>query len=206
MTIRHVFFDIGGVLGTNGWDREQRKVAAERFGLDAHDFQSRHEETIGGLEEGRLSFEEYLDITIFYLPRSFTHEEFRRFVHEQSRPYPETIEIARDLAETGRYWMYTLNNESDALNRFRIEQFGLRGIFDAFLSSCWLGVTKPTRRFYERAVAISQCVPKDSVFVDDREQNLVPARALGMNTILYQSADQLGAELTELGVTTIQRG
>jgi putative hydrolase of the HAD superfamily len=206
MTIRHVFFDIGGVLGTNGWDREQRKVAVERFGLDAHDFQSRHEATIGGLEEGRLSLEEYLDITIFYIPRSFTQEEFRRFVHEQSRPYPETIEIARDLAATGRYWMYTLNNESDALNRFRIEQFGLRGVFDAFLSSCWLGVTKPTRRFYERAVAISQCVPKDSVFIDDREQNLVPARALGMNTILYQSADQLGAELTELGVTTIQRG
>jgi putative hydrolase of the HAD superfamily len=143
---------------------------------------------------------------VFYIPRSFSRDEFTRFVTEQSHSYPETIQIARDLSVTGRYWLCTLNNESDELNRFRIQKFGLRGVFDAFLSSCWLGLTKPTRRFYERAVAISQCVPEDSVFIDDREQNLVPARALGMNTILYQSADQLGAELTELGVTTIQRG
>ena len=32
--IRHVFFDIGGVLATNGWDREQRKIAIEKFQLD----------------------------------------------------------------------------------------------------------------------------------------------------------------------------
>jgi putative hydrolase of the HAD superfamily len=206
VAIRHVFFDIGGVLGTNGWDREQRRAAVERFGLDAHDFQYRHEETIGSLEEGRLSLDEYLDITVFYTPRPFSRDEFSRFVRDQSRPYPETIQIARDLAGTGRYWMGTLNNESDELNRFRIEKFGLRGIFDAFMSSCWLGITKPVRRFYEHAVAISQCVPEGSVFIDDREQNLVPARFLGMNTILYRSADQLSADLTRLGVTTIQRG
>ena len=37
MEITHVFFDIGGVLGTNAWDHEQRARAAERFGLDLAD-------------------------------------------------------------------------------------------------------------------------------------------------------------------------
>ena len=41
--IQLVLFDIGGVLGTNGWDREQRAAAIEHFGLDAEDFQYRHE-------------------------------------------------------------------------------------------------------------------------------------------------------------------
>ena len=45
--IRHVFFDIGGVLATNGWDRTQRKAAVEQFGLDAADFQARHEQSLG---------------------------------------------------------------------------------------------------------------------------------------------------------------
>src|SRR5439155_5797301 len=49
-----VLFDIGGVLGTNGWDREQRTAAAVRFDLDADDVQYRHEETIGDLESGRI--------------------------------------------------------------------------------------------------------------------------------------------------------
>jgi putative hydrolase of the HAD superfamily len=204
--IKHVFFDIGGVLGTNGWDREQRTEAVEKFGLDAGDFQSRHEETVGALEEGRLTLEEYLDITVFHSARTFTREEFRQFMYDQSHPYDDTIRIANDLCDCGRYWMCTLNNESDELNRYRIERFGIRDVFDAFLSSCWLGIRKPVRRYYERAVAISQCIPADSVFIDDRDQNLAPARMLGMNTILYESAGQLANDLAKLGVTTTNRG
>jgi len=37
------------------------------------------------------------------------------------------------------------------------------------------------------------------VFVDDREQNLAPARALGMQTIRFTSADQLSRSLAGLG-------
>ena len=62
--IRHVFFDIGGVLATNGWDREQRKVALTRFGIDEAEFQARHEEMVGPLEQGQISLDEYLDITV----------------------------------------------------------------------------------------------------------------------------------------------
>ncbi len=204
--IRHIFFDIGGVLGTNGWDGEQRAHAAERFGLEPQDFQFRHQETIGALEEGSLSLEEYLDITVFHCPRSFTRQEFVQFMYDQSQPYEHCIAIARALAGTGRYSMCTLNNESDELNRYRIRRFGIRDVFDAFFSSCWLGVRKPMRRFYERSLAISQCVPEESVFIDDREQNLLPAHALGMKTILFQSAAQLDSDLAKLGVTTTERG
>ncbi|HEY8164671.1 MAG TPA: HAD family phosphatase [Gemmatimonadaceae bacterium] len=206
MAINHVFFDIGGVLGTNGWDREQRAQAVEHFGLDARDFQFRHEETVGALEEGRLSLEEYLDITVFHSSRAFSRDDFVRFICAQSKPYPDTIRIARALCDSGLYWMYTLNNECDALNRYRIDTFGIREVFDAFLSSCWLGVRKPMSKFYDHALGISQCIPEVSVFIDDREQNLGPARRLGMNTIMYESADQLQADLTKLGVTTTKRG
>lgn len=198
--IRHVFFDIGGVLGTNGWDREQRKVAVERFDLDAAEFQLRHEEMVGQLEQGQISLDEYLDVAVFYEPRRFTREEFRDFIFTQSQPYPETVAIARAIAEGCTYWVMTLNNEGEDLNRHRIRLFGLDEIFDAFLSSCWLGIRKPTRRFYDRAFGIAEARPEQSVFIDDREQNLVPARALGLHTIHYQTPAQLSAELRELGV------
>ena len=47
--VTHVFFDIGGVLGTNGWDREQRSAANARFGL-GQEFESRHGEIVGGVK------------------------------------------------------------------------------------------------------------------------------------------------------------
>ena len=198
--IRHVFFDIGGVLATNGWDREQRKLAIERFNLDPDDFQNRHEEMVGPLEQGQISLEEYLDIAVFHEPREFTKNEFRDFVFSQSKPYAETIAIARAVAAGCTYWVMTMNNESEDLNRYRIETFGLNEVFDAFLSSCWLGLRKPARRFYDRALGISEARPKESVLIDDRPQNLEPARALGMHTIHFESAPQLARDLHALGV------
>ena len=87
----------------------------------------------------------------------------------------------------------TINNESAELNQHRLERFGLRDIFIAFFSSCWVGVLKPARRIYEVALAMSQADPAASVFIDDRERNLEPARPLGMRTIRFTDAARLRA-------------
>jgi len=202
VTVTHVFYDIGGVLGTNGWDREQRSAAAKHFGLDVAELEDLHGETVAMLEQGRMGLDEYLRNTVFYQSRPFGLEEFKACMMAQSAPFPESIELARALARTGRYRLMTINNESDELNRYRLEQFGLRDIFIAFFSSCWVGVLKPGRRIYELALAMSQAVPEASVFVDDRERNLEPARALGMRTIRFTDALRLRQELAELGVQT----
>ncbi|MFL5486868.1 MAG: HAD-IA family hydrolase [Gemmatimonadaceae bacterium] len=193
--IGHIFFDIGGVLGSNGWDREQRQRAVERFDLNAEDFQWRHEDVVGEWEEGRITLDEYLDVAIFYTERAFSRAEFIDFMYAQSVPDETTIAIARELSRDPRYTLMTLNNESEALNVHRIEKFGISQIFEAFITSCWLGVRKPIRRFYSRALGISYCTPATSLFIDDRQQNLTPASSLGMNVILFKSASQLRADL-----------
>jgi putative hydrolase of the HAD superfamily len=202
VTITHIFFDVGGVLGSSGWGTEPRALAVERFGLDAADFDRRHREVVGPFEEGRMSLDEYLDCTVFDVPRSFTRDAFTAFMLAQSRPLPDSIAVARALAGTGRYRLLTLNNESAELNAHRLKLFGLAPIFAAFFSSCWLGVTKPSRRIYELALAMAQTEPANAVFIDDREQNLAPARALGMRTLRFTAADRLRHDLAALGVTT----
>ncbi|MGE5926326.1 MAG: HAD-IA family hydrolase [Gemmatimonadota bacterium] len=195
----HVFFDIGGVLGTNGWDTEQRASAAAEFGLDG-EFEARHREIAGDWELGRLSADEYLDIAVFYEPRPFSRETFFEWMKRQSRPFEESVALARKLADAGKVSLFTLNNESAELNQHRIEAFGLAPIFDAFFSSCWLGVRKPTPRIYTVALAAAQAPPADSLFIDDRAQNLGPAAARGMRTILYRDPAQLEAALAREGL------
>ena len=199
-SIKHVFFDIGGVLATNGWDRESRKAAVGKFGLDEEEFASRHDAMAGPLDEGSVTLSEYVRFAVFNKPRSFSEKDFIDFMYAQSKPFTETIEIARAVAEGCSYWVMTLNNESEELNEYRIREFGLDAIFDAFLSSCWLRLRKPTAAFYTRALNIAQANPGTSVFIDDREQNIVPARDLGMHVIHYQSAAQLSTELRNLGI------
>lgn len=198
--IELVLFDIGGVLGSNGWDREQRAEAVARFGLEADDFQYRHEETVGAFESGQISLNEYLDLTVFCERRPFTREEFRAFMFEQSVPWPQSIAVAQDLARAGRARLATLNNESEELNCERIRRFGLRSIFPTFFTSCWLGVRKPTQAIYSRVLGMTQADPRRTVFVDDRMQNLTPAAVLGVHTIQFRSADQLRADLKAQGL------
>lgn len=197
--LTHAFFDIGGVLGTNGWDREQRATGRDRFGLD-EEFERRHAEVAGDWETGAIGFDEYLDITVFHTPRAFTREALRDFILAQSVPFSETIALARRVAASGRVRLMTLNNESEALNLHRIARFGIRNVFSAFFSSCWLRCRKPSLQFFTRALAIAQADPALSVFIDDREQNLAPARALGMNTIHYTDAGSLQRALAEAGL------
>jgi putative hydrolase of the HAD superfamily len=198
--ITHVFFDVGGVLGSDAWDRVQRAAAVRRFGLDGADFEDRHAEAVGPLESGAMTMDEYLDTTIFHRERPFGREEFRAFMRAQSEPHPEVLALAGALAAVGRFHLMTINNESDELNRFRLRLFGLAGTFSAFFSSCWVGAVKPSRRIYETALAVSQAEPGRAVFIDDRARNLGPARALGMRVILFRDAGRLRADLSALGV------
>src|SRR5664279_3460966 len=95
--ITTLFLDIGGVLLTNGWDHHARKRAATHFKLDRADMEERHALTFETHEEGKLTFQEYLDRVVFYKKRSFTRAEFRRFMLAQSEPYPEMIALIAQL-------------------------------------------------------------------------------------------------------------
>ena len=200
MSISHLFFDIGGVLATNGWSTPQRRNAVERFGLDGVEFEQQHRDAVGTFEQGRMTLDEYLDCTVFHRHREFSREAFVDFMLAESRPEQPVIDLARRLADTGKFRIMTLNNESLELNLYRIERFGLRNIFEAFFSSCWLGFTKPSRRIYELALGISQAPPDGAVFIDDRGPNLTPALALGMRAVHFTTGERLAGQLAALGV------
>lgn len=199
-TIRAIFWDVGGVLLTNAWDHTQRMAALEHFRLDEKEFHSRHEMVVSSFERGKISLDEYLDRIVFYRERPFSREAFRDFMFSLSQPMPEALAFAHALADCGKYFMGTLNNESRELNLYRIEKYGLRAIFRLFVSSCFVGLRKPESGIYRLAVEITQSDPEQCCFIDDRALNLECAAKLGMRTIQMQSLDQLRQELKKLGV------
>jgi putative hydrolase of the HAD superfamily len=196
-----LFFDIGGVLLTNGWDRDSREAAAKKFHLDWEEFEDRHELVLHAFEVGEMGLEEYLDRVIFYRRRDFTKQEFKHFIYAQARPMPKSLALMARIAKPPRrYLISALNNESRDLNAYRIEKFHLRDYFDAFLSSCYLGVRKPDKAIYTLALSITQRKPDECLFVDDRALNLECAQELGMHTIQFKNTAQLEKEMKQLGI------
>jgi len=198
--IRAIFWDVGGVLLTNAWDRIERTKALQQFHLDADEFQARHEMVVSSFERGKITLSEYLDRTIFYRERPFTCDAFRECMFSLSQPFPEVLAFAQSIAGSGKYFMGTINNESRELNNFRIEKFGLRRIFRLFVSSCFVGLRKPERDIYRVALEITQFPAGECCFIDDRALNLECAAQLGMHAIQMHGLDQLKKDLAKLEV------
>jgi len=199
--IKAIFWDVGGVLLTNAWDHTQRAAALEHFHLDEKEFQSRHEMLVSSFERGKITLEDYLARTVFYCSRPFTTQDFQDFMFAQSEALPNMLEFAQSLADSGKYFMGTINNESRELNRYRIEKFGMRKIFELFVSSCYVGLRKPEPDIYRVALETTQFPAGECCFIDDRPLNLESAERLGMHAIQMQSLEQLRSDLSNLGLS-----
>jgi putative hydrolase of the HAD superfamily len=199
--ITALFWDVGGVLLSNAWDREQRQRTLKEFNLDEVEFESRHEMLVSSFERGKITLQNYLERTVFYRPRSFTAEAFTQHMFSLSTPNPETLQLGKELSRSCKYLMSTINNESKELNLYRIQTFGLREIFSLFVSSCFVGLRKPEEGIYRLALEITQRPPEECCFIDDRPLNLDSASRLGMHVIQMKTAEQLRADLQKLGVT-----
>ena len=199
--IRAIFWDVGGVLLSNAWDHTQRAAALEHFHLDEEEFHDRHEMVVSSFERGKITLDEYLDRTIFYRTRPFTPDAFRDYMYSLSQPFPDVLQFAQALTDSGKYFMGTINNESRELNDYRIEKFGLRKIFRLFVSSCFVGFRKPERDIYRLALETTQIPAEQCCFIDDRALNLECAVKLGMRTIQMQQLEQLRGDLAKLGVS-----
>jgi len=154
--ITTLFLDIGRVLLTDGWDHHARKRAATNFKLKLAEMEDRHHLTFETYEEGKLTFEEYLDRVVFYEERPFTPAQFRRFMFAQSKPYPEMIELVRKLKAKYGLKIVEVSNEGRELNEYRIRKFKLDGFVDSFISSCFVHVRKPDADIFRLALDIAQ--------------------------------------------------
>lgn len=198
--ITTMFWDIGGVILTNGWDHNSRRAGASKFQLDWDDFEGRHELSFPAFDSGLIGMNEYLERTLFYRPRTFTREEFVAFMFEQSIEYPEARAVLDSVARKGKYLVGALNNEPFELNEYRIKKFDLRRNFLVFFSSCYVHSRKPEEAIYRLALEITQRPPAECIFIDDRPLNLENPRRIGMNVIHYQNPGQLRSELQKHGV------
>ncbi len=200
-----LFWDVGGVILSNGWDRPARAEAAKKFGLDWEELQDRHELASPAFETGKITLDIYLQRIVFYRKRAFTQAEFTAFIFAQSREFPESRAVLSNVAASGEYLLATLNNEPLELNERRIEKFDLKREFKAFFSSCYLGIRKPDEGIYRLALEVTQRRPEECLFIDDRALNLECAQQLGMRTIHFRNAAQLRQELTANGVIVAEK-
>lgn len=196
--ITTLFLDIGGVLLTNGWGRGSRKLAAEHFKLDLVELNERHHLTFDTYEMGKLTLDEYLKRTIFYQDREFTTGEFKEFMYAQSQSYAENIAFFSELKTRHRLRVIAVNNEGRELNEYRIRQFRLNELFDAFASSCYVKFRKPDVDIFKFACDMAQALPAQAIMVDDRLMFVEVAQSVGLNCVHFTTLKEVRERMDEM--------
>jgi putative hydrolase of the HAD superfamily len=198
--ITTLFLDIGGVLLTNGWDHNTRQKAAKAFGLDYEEMNERHHLTFDTYEEGKHNLDAYLNRVIFHEERSFSREEFKAFMFDQSKPYPEMIQLVCDLKTRYGLKIAAISNEGRELTVYRIKRFDLGAFVDFFVSSCFVHYRKPDEDIYRIALDIAQVSAQEAVYLEDRPMFVDVANQLGIRGITHENYASTRAMLAGLGL------
>ena len=193
-----LLFDLGNVLvdyRPGGLAR-----AAEFFGVD--------EEQVGAffgegdlgeaLGNGSVTPEEFVARFNSRFGRNAARETFvELFSVEIGPPYPGIPELIGKLK--GAYSLGVLSNTFFGhWDYFITTELAKR--FDALLPSHWLGYSKPDPRAYREALARIGAEPSEVLFVDDKEENVAGAQALGIRAFRSESPQETSAGLRRFGV------
>ena len=195
-------FDVGGVLISNQMEHVWRDVR-ETLQLDEPVFRTAWREIGPALGSGQIEEAEFWRRFLERTGAAGTLPEESLFVREYGRRWAvhqEVLDLVKRLKTLGLKTA-VLSNTITAHVSHNTER-GLYAPFDVLVFSNEVGLSKPDPAIYwytlERLGLAAR--PEAAFFVDDLEENVTAARALGMHGILFTDAAQLMKDVRTLGV------
>lgn len=188
MTIRAVFFDLGGVIVRTEYQAPRQKLA-ERFGMDYEDI----EKVVFGSPSaarasvGEITEEEHWRQVMKILKRpadeykSVQKEFFGGDVIDRS-----LLEFLRSLKPVCK--IGAISNAWGGLRAY-LEREKIADVFDVIIISAEVGAAKPSEKIYRIALDQLGVKPKESVFVDDFIENIEACEKLGMKGIHFRDPE-----------------
>ncbi len=198
--ISALFLDIGGVLLTNGWGRQVRRQAAEQFRIDYAAMDERHHLSFNSYEDGKLTLDQYLTQVVFYEPRPFSRDDFKAFMYDQSKPFPDMIGYICELKARYKLHVAVVSNEGRELTAYRVKTFDLKDFVDSFIVSSFVHYRKPDQDIYRLALDVVQVTPDEVIYVDDRPLFVEIARGMNIKSIQHKDLATTQAEFAGMGL------
>ena len=114
---------------------------------------------------------------------------------------PEPILSEALLAKLkSRYPLICVSNTNEVHIQFVRERFRVLDYFDHHVFSYEVGSLKPDTKIFRHAIKAAGCPPEALFFTDDREENIIAARQLGMHAHQFVSEPKLIEALRHAGV------
>jgi FMN phosphatase YigB (HAD superfamily) len=100
-----------------------------------------------------------------------------------------------------RHKLFVLSNATPNSYQVMTEYFPhIFELFDEVMTSAHVGMSKPDARIYHHFLQTHKLTASDCIFIDDKEPNVLAARAAGMHGILCKNFDTVEQELKKLQI------
>lgn len=195
--IKTIFFDIGGVLIT---DPEKYMFAdlALEFRKDYATLMKIRDKWIDKLVVAEITHREYWEGILKESGIEGDPKKFEQRIYEYLLEIYGMLDLVKSLKD--KYKIGAISNHTIDWAKDMTKKYNLKSYFDDIVLSCDVKVAKPNPEIYKIALQRLNAKPEESLFIDNKESCLSPARKLGMKTVLFESREQLLEDLEKLGI------
>lgn len=197
--IKAIVFDAGGVLFETDWSSIKKEMMKKyNFSVFLYsDYPKKIQNRFRGLTTGRTSFKQVIK-------ELSGLEEIEGIIKDYKKTYIKNQKINRKLFSLIKklkknYHIFCLTNTNDIHFEANIEN-NLFKHFKKSYSSCKIKFKKPDKRAFQVIFRENKIPQKETIFIDDKKENLATAKKLGMKTILFKNNKRLIKDFKKLGV------
>jgi epoxide hydrolase-like predicted phosphatase len=197
MSIRAVYFDLGGVILRTEYQAPRQRLA-EEFGMDYEDIDKLVFATPSAARAsiGEITEEEHWRNVMKILKRPVTEYERIRDDFFAGDVIDHTIlNFLRSIKPKHKVGL--ISNAWSGLRSY-IEREKFANVFDHMTISAEVGAMKPSAKIYEFALEQLQVKAKEAVFVDDVLENIKACEKLGMQGIHFKDPESALQQLKAL--------
>jgi len=205
LKIKCIIFDLGGVLVELDFSRffnevitpsplnkPQTSIILEFF---------RQSDTY---HQGLISNEEFYHQACELLQIcSLSQKEFyNAFNSIVSKINEEMVNLIRKIRQKNSLKTICLSNiNASHWNYLKEKGWNLSELFDDFILSHEVHLTKPDPKIFKLAIHKAKCKPNEIIFIDDGLNNIRSAREMGINAIKFVDVNDLIEKLREMGIS-----
>jgi FMN phosphatase YigB (HAD superfamily) len=160
-----------------------------------------HSGSVRAFESGKIGPQQFADSLIEEMELQVSRDEFlAAFTYWPRGLFPGAAELLSGLRNKS-YAMACLSNSNELHWPRMMGEMGLSNLIDEHYSSHQLGMLKPDAEVFDYVTGQLGCRADAILFMDDNTLNVDAARRAGMNSFRTRGVTEVGALLTELGIT-----
>ena len=192
MNIKVIAFDFGGVLGTeaDAWSSTFERVLGSA-GLTHEEMDKIWEKHWPKLKIGKEDISEYWKDAA--KKQNIDFKKVQYLYNNSITINQGMLDLVKSLK--GKYKLVILSNDSIDWMDAKIKRFKLLDIFYKVYCSGNIGIAKPDVEIFKYVLKDLEIKPEELLFVDNQENNIEAANALGINSILFKNQKDLEENL-----------